>query len=186
MEANRDVSEKHSTCVFPPNTFVNSNTGLLGLVRGSTKFKEPAVPSVTILRKDDVKRFLVSQNAVSAQGYSAHWQGSRREGEVPFSGHTPIFLKATLSLWIHPYPLWNYKMGWPRMGSELDITGGMNQLWKTTSPRPVPAGPARGVANTCRESQHTQNSSKKADVPLQDYGSVRQSPKNETWRCEQD
>lgn len=65
-------------------------------------------------------------------------------------------------------------------GSELDITAGMNQPWKTTSPRPVPAGPARGVANTCGESQHTQNSSKKADVPLRDYGSVRQSPKNET------
>lgn len=59
------------------------------------------------------------------------------------------------------------------------ITVGMNQPRKTTNPRPAPAGPASAVANTCRKSQHTQKSSRKADVLPHDSGSVRRSPKNE-------
>lgn len=50
------------------------------------------------------------------------------------------------------------------------ITVGMNQPWKTTNPRPAPAGPASAVANTCRKSQHTQKSSRKADVLPQTLG----------------
>lgn len=37
------------------------------------------------------------------------------KGEVQFSRCTPIFLTSILSLWIHSYPFWNYKIGQPRM-----------------------------------------------------------------------
>lgn len=103
---------------------------------------------------------LFSKTAVSTHGYSTHWQGSWRERWSAVFWAYPIFLTSILSLWIHAYPLWNYKMVWPRMeGSDLD-TVWMNQPWKTTSPHPVPARPASCVVNTCGKSRHTQNSKK--------------------------
>lgn len=70
MEAKQDVSHIPLTSVFLPNV------DLLELVLGQTGLKQPAVLPVTIIRKDNVNDFSISQYVVSVHCYSSHYQGS--------------------------------------------------------------------------------------------------------------
>lgn len=73
MEAKQDVSHIPLTSVFLPNV------DLLELVLGQTGLKQPAVLPVTIIRKDNVNDFSISQYVVSVHCYSSHYQGSWRK-----------------------------------------------------------------------------------------------------------